>query len=330
MPYQKSPYFDTPEDKAELWRYMPIDKFMAMLNDGALYFPKITSFKDNYEGKLPFLSRQNVQKENLFNENNTPIKRDDAFFKHKKVFEDTYKKLADDMYEESGIVIHHRHSFETLLEDFSNHLMFCSSWFLKSIESHSMWTEYGEKIPTSIAIQTTVGDLLNSLYFDDNEFHIHIGRIKYIDYKTGYIEAYKDFSKEDLTDHNTVLKLFYAPVMHKRNIFEDEHEVRAIISFESICKNYTNRMYTSEIPFYSDRLFKGRAMTLDDDITDFADMTNDMKDIPPQGIRVGVNINKLIQKIIMSPNINEYFYPPLIKLVQYYGLDRNIVYFSDI
>ncbi len=88
MPYQESPYFDTPEEKAELWRYMPIDKFMAMLNDGALYFPKITSFMDNYEGKLPFFSRQNVQKENLFNESNTPIKRDDAFFKHKKLFED--------------------------------------------------------------------------------------------------------------------------------------------------------------------------------------------------------------------------------------------------
>ena len=303
---------------------MPIDKFMATLNDGALYFPKITSFKDNYEGKLPFLSRQNVQKENLFNKDNTPIKQDDAFFKMKKQFENTYTDFAAEVYEEGGFVIHHPHSFQALLEDFSNHLMFCNSWFLKPIESHSMWTEYGEKIPTSIAIQTTVGDLIDSLYFDDNEFHIHIGRVEYIDYKTGYIEEYKDFSEEHLTDHDTVLKLFYAPVMHKRNLFEDEHEVRAIISFESISKNYTNQMYTSEIPFYSDRLFKSETMDLDDD------MTNDMKNIPSQGIRVGVNINRLIQKIIMSPNVNEYFYNPLIKLIEYYGIDRNIVYFSDI
>lgn len=324
MPFQKSPHFDTPGKTDELWRYMPIDKFMAMLNDGALYFPKITSFKDNYEGKLPFFTRQIVQKENLFNEDNTPVKRDEAFYKHKKLFGDTHKKYADDVYKESGFVIHHLHSFETLLEDFSNHLMFCSSWFLKPIESHSMWTEYGEKIPTSIAIQTTVEDLIDSLYVDDNEFHIHIGKVKYIDYKTGYIKAYQDFSEEHLTDHDTVLKLFYAPVMHKRNLFEDEHEVRAIISFESISKNYTNQMYTSEIPFYSDRLFKSETMDLDDD------MTNDMKDIPSQGIRVGVNINKLIQKIIMSPNVNEYFYNPLIKLIKYYGLDRNKVYFSDI
>lgn len=137
------PHFKTSLNDILLWRYMPIDKFMAILNDGALYFPKITSFMDKYEGKLPIFSRQNIQKENLFNESNTPIKRDDAFFKHKN-------------------------------------------------------------------------------------------------------------------------------------------------------------------------------------------MTNDMKDIPPQGIRVGVNINRLIQKIIMSPNTNEYFYAPLIKLVQYYGLNRNKVYLSDI
>ena len=82
MPYQKSPHFETPEGTAELWRYMPIDKFMAMLNDGALYFPKVTSFKDNYEGKLSFFSQQIVQKENLFNEK-SPIKQNDAFIKQK-------------------------------------------------------------------------------------------------------------------------------------------------------------------------------------------------------------------------------------------------------
>lgn len=123
MPYQKSPYFETPEGTAKLWRYMLIDKFMAMLHVGTLYFPKITSFKDNYEGKLSFFSQQIVQKENLFNEK-TPIKQNDAFFKQKKLFEDTHTAFAADVYEKSGFVIQHPHSFEALLEEFSNHLMF--------------------------------------------------------------------------------------------------------------------------------------------------------------------------------------------------------------
>ncbi len=31
MPYQESPYFDTPFHTKTLWRYMHIDKFMSML-----------------------------------------------------------------------------------------------------------------------------------------------------------------------------------------------------------------------------------------------------------------------------------------------------------
>ena len=301
---------------------------MAMLNDGALYFPKITSFKDNYEGKLSFFSQQIVQKENLFNEK-TPIKQNDAFIKQKKLFEDTHTAFAADVYEKSGFVIQHPHSFEALLEEFSNHLMFCNSWFMKPFESHSMWTEYGEKIPTSIAIQTTVEDLIDSLYIDDNEFHIHIGKVNYIDYRREHIEGYADFTEKNLTDPKDVLELFYAPVMHKRNIYEDEHEVRAVISFESISKNYTNRMFTSDIPFYSYRMFKTDNMYQDDDLT-ADDMTNIMKVILTDAFHVGVNLGTLIKRIVMSPNANDYFYSPLIKLIKYYGLDRNIVHFSDV
>ena len=234
------------------------------------------------------------------------------------------------MYEKSGFVIQHPHSFEALLEEFSNHLMFCNSLFMKPFESHSMWTEYGEKIPTSIAIQTTVGDLIDSLYFDDNEYHIHIGEVEYKDYKEEHIAGYEDFASQDLTDPNVVLKLFYTPVMHKRNIFKDEEEVRAIISFESICKNFTNQTYTSEIPFYSDRLFKTKINNLDDEDMASDDMTNDMKDIPTKGIHIGANLKRLIKRIVMSPNYNDYFYDPLIKLVKDNGLDPVIVYFSDI
>ncbi|MCE2401750.1 hypothetical protein J4G08_12805 [Candidatus Poribacteria bacterium] len=48
MSYQKSPHFETPEGTAELWRYMPIDKFMAMLHAGSLYFPNIYYTLDNF------------------------------------------------------------------------------------------------------------------------------------------------------------------------------------------------------------------------------------------------------------------------------------------
>ncbi len=52
MPYQKSPYFKTPPKCKKIWRYMPIDKFMAMLSEESLYFPNVYSFNDRYEGIL--------------------------------------------------------------------------------------------------------------------------------------------------------------------------------------------------------------------------------------------------------------------------------------
>ena len=227
---------------------MHIDKFMSMLKTQLLYFPKITVFNDKYEGELSDKSRTEVYKTNLLNDKNTPIEQDDVFRRRKKGMEE-YPDGLDKKQMLSLI-----HSFDTLLTKFSKHLMFCNCWFLSDNESHSMWAEYGDKSPTSIAIQTTVGDLINS--FELTEFDIHIGTVKYKDYENEHIEGYEDFTSIDLNKPESVLQLFYAPIMHKRNVYADEHEVRAVISFDSICNKYLDRIYTSDIPFYNDKLFE--------------------------------------------------------------------------
>ena len=200
--------------------------------------------------------------------------------------------------------------------------MFCSSWFLKENESHSMWAEYGDKrCPTSIAIQTTIGDLIKS--FESTGYQIHIGQVKYKDYNKEHIEGYEDFSSKDLTNPDNVLELFYAPILHKRNLYEDENEVRAIISFESICENHLDRIYTSDIPFYSDRLFE-------EDFRFFrAGRTNIMRDIP-KGIPIKINLQTLLKAIVISPNVNEYFRKPFIKLIENHNIDPKIAYYSAI
>ena len=147
---------------------MPIDKFMAMLSEESLYFPNVSSFNDRYEGELSNETLREVYKTNLLNPKNTPIKQDDEFFKEKEVVELPLMKNDRDR------LLKQLHSFQTLLEKFSNRLMFCSSWFLKEYESHSMWAEYGDKRnATSVAIQTTIGDLINSI--ESPDYQIHIG-----------------------------------------------------------------------------------------------------------------------------------------------------------
>ena len=307
IPYRKSPYFETPEKYETIWKYMPIDKFMAMLSEGSLYFPNIYLFNDRYEGKLSSETLKEVNKTDLLNAENTPVKQDDEFMRQIKEKDEVEELRESEPHREQKIknILDPLHSFQTLLTDFSNHLMFCNSWFQKENESHSMWAEYGDKrSPTSVAIQTTVGDLIKS--FEPTNYQIHIGQIKYKDYNTEHIEGYEKFLKKDLKNPDDVLELFYAPILHKRDIYDDENEVRAIISFESICENHLDRIYTSNIPFYS------------------ADQTNIMKNIP-KGISIKINLQTLLKMIVISPNANEYFHKPFRKLIENHNIDPAIV-----
>ena len=314
MPYKDSPYFETPCPTQTLWRYMHIDKFLAMISGESLYFPNVYSYNDPFEGTLSGRSLDGVRKISLLDEKNTLIYDDEAFYRKRK----SLRELDPEQEKmESGRI------FEQLLRDFLSHLMYCNSWFQREKESHSMWAEYGDKSPTSIAIQTTVGDLIESL--ESDEYNIHIGRVKYKDYLTEDIEGYEDFpSMEliDLNDPDDVLKLFYAPFLHKRDVYEDEHEVRAIISFEDVCEEFLERVYTSEIPYYSDPMFRTDASLL----RDYKNPINNAHN----GIPIRVDLHTLLKKIVISPTINDYFTIPFEDLIKRYGINPNIISRSQI
>ena len=329
MPYKESPYFKTPCHTKTLWRYMHIDKFLAMLNSNTLYFPNVYSYNDKFEGTLSNKSLDEIRKISLLDEKNTPICDDEAFYRRRKSLRelDTEQEKM-----ESGRI------FEQLLRDFLSHLMYCNSWFQRKKESHSMWAEYGDKNPTSIAIQTTVGDLIESLKsadniykslvynFDDSlesdKYNIHIGQVKYKDYLTKDIEGFEDFPSIDLNNPDKILKLFYAPFLHKRDVYQDEHEVRAIISFEDVCEEFLGRVYTSEIPFYSDPMFNTDASLL----RDYKNPINNAHN----GIPVKVNLHTLLKKIVISPTVNDYFNIPFGDLIKRYNINPNIISRSEI
>ena len=289
---------------------MTIDKFMSMVHEGSLYFPNVYSFKDETEGSLSKISEKEALNILLLKQK-TLIEQDDS--------NDEFSRLKDSIIGTSPLanqfsinLLKHQHSFHALLRDFSNHLMFCNCWFLKDRESHAMWAEYGDKSPTSIAIATTVDDLKQS--FGLTDYNIHIGKVEYKDYLTEHIDGYEDLSSKCLTNPDyltnpkTVLKLFYAPIMHKRNIYDDEHEVRAVISFESICKKHLGQVYTSQIPFYTDRLFEEFSIFN-------MNKTNKMTDIP-KGFKIKIDLQKLIRLVVISPNANDYFLEPLKELMK--------------
>ena len=295
---------------------MHIDKFLAMLSGESLYFPNIYSYNDRFEGTLSNKSLDEIRKISLLDEKNTLIYDDEAFYRERKSLRELAlrERAPDQEKVESGRI------FEQLLRNFLSHLIYCNSWFQREKESHSMWAEYGDKSPTSIAIQTTVGALIESL--ESDEYNIHIGKVEYKDYLTEDIEGYKDFLSIDLNNPDNVLKLFYAPFLHKRDVYEDEHEVRAIISFEDVCEEFLGCVYTSEIPFYSDPMFRTDAPLL----RNYKNPINNAHN----GIPIKVNLHTLLKKIVISPTVNDYFNIPFDDLIKRYNINPNIISRSQI
>ena len=146
--------------------------------------------------------------------------------------------------------------------------------------------------------------------------------MKYRDYLTEDIEGYEDFPSIDLNDPDNVLKLFYTPFLHKRDVYQDEHEVRAIISFQDVCEEFLGRVYTSEIPFYSDEMFRTDASLL-------RDYKNPISNAH-KGIPITVDLHTLLKKIVISPTVNDYFNIPFEDLIKRYNIDPNIISRSQI
>ena len=56
--YEAHPVFDTPPDGARIWRYLDLAKFIWLLKEGALYFPRADKRGDSFEGSIPRINAE--------------------------------------------------------------------------------------------------------------------------------------------------------------------------------------------------------------------------------------------------------------------------------
>ncbi len=87
---------------------------------------------------------------------------------------------------------------------------FVNCWYASDTDSAAMWVIYASA-HDGVAVRSTVGRLKMSL--EDASEYVFIGRVRYI-----------DFDQEPATWGNSVLAH-----LNKRDVFEHEHEVRAIV-----------------------------------------------------------------------------------------------------
>ncbi len=288
MPYEPHNSFDTPPDRRKIWHYTTLERLLSILYSNKLYFSPIHSFSDKFEGMLTNKTLEETFIRNLLEEN-TLIAKDEGYENAKDIF---YNYSSN---REKSEFLQTRHSFWQLIRQFSNHFMFCNCWCLKEDEDNLMWERYGKDNPIAVAIQSTVKRLIASM--DQLQGNIHIGKIIYLDYEKDSMRSYENFSNIDLDDPEKVLDLFYTPIMHKRKLYKSEKELRVVTSFDNISDMYCGRVYTSDIPYYSDTL-------------------NEIVAKIPERIEVRLDLTKLISSIYISPYAKDYLHNTLESIIR--------------
>jgi hypothetical protein len=146
--------FKTPTNKdVQIWRYMDLAKYLAILQRRSLFFPRATLLGDTFEGsstKMMVAYRQHI----IANRNTDPALA-------------AYKNLPD--------------NYDDIMREFtkqmaSSHLICC--WHMNEHESAAMWSLYSQS-NGGVCIQSTYRRLRSCL-----PKCVFIGEVKYIDYQT--------------------------------------------------------------------------------------------------------------------------------------------------
>lgn len=181
-----------PNPNAILWRYMELDRFQSMLERKALFFCRAGKFSDPFEGSLPKKEYENRIKSQ---------RQADAFYGNYSTDEQIAENIA-------GLTNWHLQFRDT-------HTVNC--WHINYNESDAMWQLY-LKSNEGVAIQTTVAHLMLSL--QSTSLDIDISRVRYIDYDRDVFFHHQDFPHQSYN--------LFAPLIHKRNEFMHERELRLI------------------------------------------------------------------------------------------------------
>jgi hypothetical protein len=119
---------DQLEESQKLWRYMDLSKFVSLIEKNALWLARADTFRDKHEGRFPDDMRKTIEK--------------------------AYEKFDDD----DSSVVKDADDFQ----DFLRKNTFISCWHKNFDENMVMWEIYGRDT-NALAIQTTVGNMKNSL-----------------------------------------------------------------------------------------------------------------------------------------------------------------------
>jgi hypothetical protein len=149
--YSSHPKLNEPLPDTSLWRYMDFAKFIEILETGTLFFPRLTSFQDPFEGHPP------------------------------RMVVETFRAVPTGLSEHAAAQRRAVTADNSELFRNSRQLVCASCWHANDTESAAMWNLY-LKSGEGIAVRTTFQRLVNALSASGP--NISDGMVQYVDYET--------------------------------------------------------------------------------------------------------------------------------------------------
>ncbi|MGA2029747.1 MAG: DUF2971 domain-containing protein, partial [Verrucomicrobiota bacterium] len=195
--------FSPEEDcsKIDVLRYLPLDRFLSLLELAAMWFSRFGALQDKFECTNPEGARAFVLK--LAEDREAVEKCKSIGLWEHMVATAEHGRTGDD----------------------GRNMFVVNCWFIGRLESVDMWKKYGDE-GKGIAIRSTVKQLAATFQIPDGYRLVsRVGRIKYVDFKSHKLGD----KAPDLTNIAFI----------KDKTFETENEVRIVTpnNFHSGCLN---------------------------------------------------------------------------------------------
>ncbi|WP_143519181.1 DUF2971 domain-containing protein [Pseudomonas sp. QTF5] len=203
-------------DDMILWRYMSLDKFVNLLDDGGIYFAPLDSYmtSDPYEGFPPAVAIKamySVSDSTYEGVINFVSSLENSARQKTPEFLDAIQKAKDQLATRSAV-------FRKLLSLLSKGTL-VSCWYYSEHQSEAMWKLYSDQ-GKGVAVKTTVGKLkhaLSAAIATERQTKIFLGKVKYLDY-----------SDSSIAPSDCVVDGHIMPLL-KRVSYSHENEVRAFL-----------------------------------------------------------------------------------------------------
>lgn len=160
--YMKLKNLNSDQLDKTVWRYMPFSKFISLMTYQALWFAKLNTLQDEYEGMIPPTTKKLMDNENQ---------------KYKAQFNtpDFHRQIDNWTLEN---------------ENSGRELLVANCWFLDETESEQMWAKYGGS-NEAVAIKSTIRRLVENVLVPHDDHVSHIGMVSYIDHAKHEMSTYE-------------------------------------------------------------------------------------------------------------------------------------------